>query len=98
MGLIAAQLGENTPTQTKQLTIYRLKHGRATQMVEILAKFISREETVVADQDTHSIIVHAKSDSHAQLQQLIKELDTPRTSEPPKGFDTTCEGPRCLAP
>ncbi|NQV32106.1 MAG: hypothetical protein HQ515_05390 [Phycisphaeraceae bacterium] len=79
MGLIDAQLEEDADTPEKQLTVYKLKNGRASQIVEILIRFVARDETVVSDQDTNCLIIHAAPDTHKQLQQLIKELDMPRT-------------------
>ena len=83
MELIEAQLEEAAEPVEAQLMVYRLSHGRASQLVDIVARFVSSNETVADDQDTNSIIVHASPGTHAQIQQLLAELDTPRTDTRP---------------
>lgn len=84
LGLIEAQLGHTADSEKKQTAVYKLKHGRASQIADIMTRLVSRDEIVVSDQDTNSIIIHAAPDKHQKIQELMVKLDTPRTITPPR--------------
>lgn len=76
-----SEIEKAVPGPKTELRIYELKNAKASNLAQVIEKFLTPEGVIAADEDTNSIIISDLPDGLISATTIINALDIPRRSQ-----------------